>query len=100
MSWGRAIPYCGLPSQPGDWLQRWNLDPILIAALMSIWVAYALAARRNHWPRAWAFHLGWAMTGLLLIGPLCPLSVALFSARIGQHMLLAMLAAPLVSFGP
>lgn len=48
--------------------------------------------------------VGWYFTGLAvtaaaLISPLCALSVALFSARVGQHMVLALLAAPLVAAG-
>lgn len=99
MGAGQVIPYCGLPPQPGELLARWNLDPVLIGALATAWVAYAYAASRWKWPRASAFHLGWALTALFLISPLCPLSVSLFSARIGQHMLLAMVAAPLVALG-
>jgi putative membrane protein len=99
MGWGRAIPYCGLPPQPSELIVRWNLDPVLIASLGLAWAAYTYAAKRLEWPRQSAFHLGWAFTGLLLVSPICSLTVSLFSARIGQHMLLAMVAAPLVALG-
>lgn len=99
MAWGHAIPYCGLPPQPGELVSRWNIDPVLIGALAVAWAAYNLAATRSEWPSRWAFHLGWALTALLLVSPICPLSVSLLSARIGQHMLLTMVAAPLVALG-
>ncbi|MGH7025698.1 MAG: cytochrome c oxidase assembly protein, partial [Caulobacteraceae bacterium] len=46
-----------------------------------------------------AFHCGWILEALALISPLCPLSVSLFSARIGQHMILTTIAAPLIALG-
>jgi putative membrane protein len=79
-------------------MARWNLDPVLLAALATIWSLYMLFARRTA-SRPWAFHIGWALTALLLVCPLCPLSVALFSARVAQHMSLTMVAAPLVVLG-
>ena len=46
-----------------------------------------------------AFYGGWLIAALALISPLCPLSVSLFSARVAQHMMLILLAAPLVVAG-
>jgi len=40
---------------------------------------------------------GWAVLALALISPLCPLSVALFSARASQHVAITMIAAPLIA---
>ncbi|MBV8361641.1 MAG: cytochrome c oxidase assembly protein [Deltaproteobacteria bacterium] len=45
------------------------------------------------------FYCGWFVVTVSLLSPLCPLSVALFSARVGQHMLLLLLGAPLVALG-
>jgi putative membrane protein len=45
------------------------------------------------------FRAGWLLTSLALICPLCPLSVALFTARVGQHMLLTLICAPMVAAG-
>jgi putative membrane protein len=42
---------------------------------------------------------GWSVAAIALMSPLCALSVALFSARIGQHMVLVLVAAPLIGFG-
>ena len=98
------MSYCGSPPSPATLAFRWNLDPRLIAVLAATAVAYALFARQSGsdavTPRrrgAWA--LGWAVTSLALVSPLCPLSVALFSARVGQHMVLTLIAAPLVAVG-
>jgi putative membrane protein len=100
------IPYCGLPPAPADLWSRWNLDPILICALVVCAGAYAwkaAAARRRGRPivawRQTSFYLGWTITALALISPLCPLSVSLFAARVGQHVILALIGAPLVAAG-
>lgn len=42
---------------------------------------------------------GWVVLLLALVSPLCALSVALFSARATQHMLLLVVAAPLLAAG-
>ncbi len=94
-------PYCGAPPLPEALWRRWNLDPILLVLLISAWAAYLFAARAGAVPgwRRISFSVGWGLTTLALISPLCPLSVALFSARVGQHMALAGIAAPLVALG-
>lgn len=101
MIWN-AIPYCGTPPAPGGAV--WNLDPILITVLLGFaaayWVGYAkridAGANRNS---ALSFAIGWTILTLALISPLCNLSVALFAARVGQHMILALIAAPLIIAG-
>ena len=94
-------PYCGAPPAPLDLWRRWNLDPVLIAALAAIWVGYLLLARRHGLSgrRQALFSAGWGLTSLALISPICPLSVALFSARVSQHMFLIGVAAPLAALG-
>ncbi len=95
------VPYCGAPPSPAELLARWNFDPVLIAALAVIALVYALGARKaglGRVPRA-LFACGWALTAAALVSPLCPLSVSLFAARVGQHMVLTLLAAPLVAAG-
>jgi putative membrane protein len=100
------IPYCGLPPAPAELWARWNLDPVLIAGLLIIvalyaWVA-ASARRQRHATALWRevlFYIGWATTAAALISPLCPLSVSLFAARVGQHMVLTLIAAPMVAAG-
>jgi putative membrane protein len=100
------IPYCGVPPWPGNLWSRWNLDPILLAILTAVVVLYAIGARRMARRGARfttlaqaSFYGGWAITTAALISPLCPLSVSLFAARVGQHMILALVAAPMVAAG-
>jgi putative membrane protein len=45
------------------------------------------------------FYLGWTILAAALVSPLCHLSVALFSARVAQHMLVTLVAAPLIVLG-
>lgn len=97
----RVIPYCGTPPAPAELLGRWNLDPVLLAVLAGVAALYVLGARRGGLDQArrrW-FYAGWGLTALALISPLCPLSVALFSARVGQHMILTLVCAPMVAAG-
>lgn len=94
-----VIPYCGAPPLPAQLWARWNLDPILIGALLALLAVYvAGSAGERRWRRA-SFLAGWIIGSLALISPLCPLSVSLFAARVGQHMVLTLVAAPLVSLG-
>jgi putative membrane protein len=101
-----TLPYCGAPPQPGALWGRWNLDPILLCALTLALLAYvfgsrhlAKAGRPISSARQAAFLTGWSVGALALISPLCPLSVSLFSARVAQHMILALVAAPMVQLG-
>jgi putative membrane protein len=93
--------YCGAPPIPQQLWARWNLDPALIAGLVVCLAAYLVGARRADLGRARqaSFMAGWAAAALALVSPLCALSVALFSARVGQHMFLAAVAAPLTVLG-
>jgi len=83
--------YCGAPSLPQDWLERWNFDPILLVALM---IGAASALRSPH-PRLALASIG--VLALAFVSPLCPLSVSLFSARALHHVLLVAVAAPLAA---
>ncbi|HEY5290603.1 MAG TPA: cytochrome c oxidase assembly protein [Caulobacteraceae bacterium] len=97
-------PYCGAPPHPGALFSRWNLDPMLLAALALVVVTYTLLTDRSYraavpsWRRG-CFYSGWALGVAALISPLCALSVSLFSARVGQHMILEMIVAPLIALG-
>lgn len=88
-----AIPYCGAPPIPGALAGRWNLDPVLIAALLALSTFHVLSIPRRQ--RRMAL-IGWTVAAIALMSPLCALSVSLFSARVGQHMVLVLAAAPLI----
>lgn len=94
-------PYCGSPPVPGLLAERWNLDPMLMAVLVASVLAYAIGAARAGLGRSERalFLVGWSIVGFSLVSPLCALSVALFSARVGQHMLITLVGAPLVVMG-
>jgi putative membrane protein len=94
-----ALPYCGAVPLPGTLPGRFNADPVLIATLI-------LAASVQWWRGGTLPHrqrgkaaLGWVVAATAFISPLCALSVALFSARVGQHMVLILIAAPLIARG-
>lgn len=95
------LPYCGVAPVPGELWSRWNLDPVLLIALVALLLAYRVGQRRLPRGRmeAAAFYAGWLVLTLALVSPLCSLSVALFSARVAQHMLLVLVAAPLLVLG-
>lgn len=93
------LPYCGAPPSPESLIHRWNLDPWLIGALLLILAAWAVASRADRGWRRLSFAGGWALGSAALVSPLCPLSVSLFCARVGQHMLLISLVAPMVVLG-
>lgn len=99
-------PYCGAPPTPDVLWSRWNLDPILIGALVAVLALYLIGLLRfagpgpniPTWRRA-AFVAGWTIGAAALVSPLCALSVSLFSARVAQHMILSLVAAPFVMLG-
>lgn len=91
-----TIPYCGAAPLPGTLGERWNGDPILIAVLAAIFLAHFALAQR---PRRAAITVGWAIAAFAFLSPICALSVALFSARVLQHMILVLIAAPLIAGG-
>ncbi len=91
MSAASFIPYCGHPPVPGD--IAWNTDPILIGALVAVGSTYLLGCNRANGPavrQQVMFGAGLGIVAAALISPLCNLSVALFSARVTQHMALTL----------
>jgi len=93
-------PYCGTAPTPAEILGRFNLDYrlMLVLAALVLWHMIALHAPAQRRARLLA-GAGWLVASAALISPLCALSVALFSARVGQHMLLVLVAAPLIGTG-
>lgn len=86
------LAYCGAPPAPGG--AAWNLDPWLAAVLVAgLAFAWGRADDRR------ALLAGWGVLALALVSPLCSLSVALFSARVGQHLVILLAAAPLLALG-
>lgn len=90
------LPYCGSAPVPDALWMRWNLDPVLIAALLGI----TLVLWRKADGRAGRMHsiTALGLCALLFISPFCALSSALFSARVAHHVALAALLAPLMVY--
>jgi putative membrane protein len=95
------------PRLPGV-LLAWRIDPILIGALVATAAAYIWAVRRvdaahpgnpNPAYRTWLFCGGLATLGVALLSPIEAYEGALFSVHMVQHMLLELLAAPLLLAG-
>ena len=89
-------------------LLAWSLDPIAIAMLVLVAAAYAWAVRRvdrghpeNPHPvhRSWLFGGGLAAIGVAMLSPIEAYEGVLFSVHMVQHMLLELVAAPLLLAG-
>jgi putative membrane protein len=93
------LPYCGTAPLPGELLMRFNSDPVLIAALIAAASLQLWAGRRSPPRRLFCGFIGWMIAAVAFLSPLCALSVALFAARAAQHMILILVAAPLIAAG-
>jgi putative membrane protein len=80
--------YCGPPPLPDSLLTSFNLDPVLLAALLLLGVAMRGSG---------AGLMATAVLAVAFVSPLCALSAALFSARVVHHVLLVAVAAPLLA---
>jgi putative membrane protein len=88
------MSYCGSPPTLGTLWGRWNFDPLLLVVLSLVGVVGLWMLRGN---RRLAFAGAWGVALVLFVSPLCALTVALFSARVGHHAVLTMVAAPLLA---
>lgn len=107
-----AIPvwaHPGAPLAPHDLWQAWNWDLFLIASLAlatwrygagltDLWRRAGRGLSVTYW-QAGAFYAGLFALVVALISPLDALSGALFSAHMVQHLLLIVVAAPLLAYG-
>lgn len=92
------VPYCGAAPVPQEWLERWNLDPVLLLGLLLavvVWRVRAGRAARERWA---PFAAGMGLLLLLFVSPLCALTSALFAARAAHHAVLVAVAAPLLAW--
>jgi len=97
-----VVAHAGQPPAPHDLWGAWNLDPVLVAGF-----AVVVAAYRNGWSggprrdldrrRARCFTGALLALGVALLSPLDALSGALASAHMVQHLLLVLVAAPLLA---
>jgi len=89
------VPFCGMPPVPAELMARWTLDPFLLAGLVAAWAFGFWRLAKG--PRRTSYFAGLAITAIMFVSPLCALSMALFSARVGQHLVLTLIAAPLLA---
>jgi putative membrane protein len=92
------MSYCGAPPTLGELWGRWNLDPALLIGLLAVALFAGFALRSASRGRQASFAGGWLLAAVLFVSPLCALTVALFSARVGHHIFLTMIVAPLLAF--
>lgn len=95
------LAHTGQPPAPHDAWGAWTFDPLVVAPLAILLVLHhrgrirtgARTARR----RAAAFHVAWGALALALVSPVDALSSSLASAHMVQHVLLVLVAAPLLA---
>jgi putative membrane protein len=99
---GSQVP----PPTPGRLLLSWSLNPLVTVGLLAAAIAYLQARRRLvadgvAWParRTAYFLCGIGALALALLSPIEAYDTVLFSVHVGQHMLLTMVAAPLLALG-
>lgn len=101
---GAAAPAPTFPAV----LLRWSLDPLPLLAILGTGGAYLWATRQvnhahpgNRQPpyRTWLFLAGLAALGVALLSPIEAYEGSLFSVHMVQHMLLELVAAPLLLAG-
>jgi cytochrome c oxidase assembly factor CtaG len=90
----------------GRLLLGWSFDPLVTVGLLAAAIAYLQARRRLvadgvAWParRTAYFLCGIGALALALLSPIEAYDTVLFSVHVGQHMLLTMVAAPLLALG-
>jgi putative membrane protein len=109
LSTQRASAHDGQPPAPHDLWSAWNWDPFIVSSLiLSGWIYAAGVWERRRRTGGWYSMLSWRAlsfaAGLFtlfaaLISPLDALATALFSAHMIQHMLLIVIAPPLLVLG-
>jgi putative membrane protein len=92
--------------RPESLWQAWNLAPPVMLGIVLAASAYGLGVvamrRRGHGPRPWrvlCFYAGLVVLAASLVSPLDALAGTLFSAHMVQHLMLILIAAPLLVLG-
>jgi putative copper resistance protein D len=93
------------PGFPGVLLD-WHADPLVVAGLLAAALLYLAGLRRataagRTWPpgRTVAFLAGLGVIAVALLSAVETYDTAMFSVHVAQHMVLTMLAPPLIALG-
>lgn len=96
-----VLAHGGRPPDPHDAWTAWNLDPILLLGAILVVALYrrgrAGRPARRAGGRAMAFGGALVALGIALVSPLEEMSGALASAHMVQHVLVVLVAAPLLA---
>ncbi len=101
------LPPLHATANADSWLRAWHFDPILAPLLTAAGVGYLIAyqtvQRSGRRPppfwRATAYFAGLAALAIALLGPPDHFNGILFSVHMVQHLLLMLVAAPLLVLG-
>ena len=102
-----VLAHVGLPPGPHDLLRAWSFDPLVIVGLAMAAYVYTRGLRAL-WrsagvgqvvsrARAWAFVAAMLTLVVALVSPVDAAGNALFVGHMVQHLLLALIAAPLLA---
>jgi putative membrane protein len=106
-----AVLAHGIAPAPGsvtDVLLAWTIEPHVVLPLVGLWLAYLVGVRRvdrshpaNPVPRwrTWCWNAGLLILLVALASPIATYDTTLFSAHMVQHLLLMLVAAPLLALG-
>jgi cytochrome c oxidase assembly factor CtaG len=103
------VAHTGPPPTPSTLWASWSVDPLVAISLVAVGVLYARGVgavwaqsgrgRLVTRSQVAAFTVGLGAVALALASPLDALASALFAAHMGQHLLLTVVAAPLLVLG-
>ena len=94
------LAHVGQPPAPHDAWGAWTLHPGVVVPLALLLVLHHRGRRGEHASsrrRARAFHVAWTGLVVALVSPIDAMSTALASAHMVQHVLLVLVAAPLLA---
>ena len=95
-----VLAHAGQPPQPHDLWTAWNLSPLLLTGLALAWLAHRRGrpgGRDADVRRARCFAGALLALAVALVSPLDALAEALASAHMVQHVVLILVAAPLLA---
>jgi len=108
-AWPTSVAAHGVAPVPASWADvvlAWQIEPHVVLPLLGLWLLYWLGVRQvrrahpvNPVPRwrAWSWYLGLAVIFVALESPIGTYDTTLFSVHMVQHLLLMLVAAPLLA---